>query len=167
VEVVKGQFTRHKKLAPLAGCSNDPTCAIRVFVRNEKGSDVNLASRLLHDAHLGRFELAIVVSGDSDLAEPIRLVTRDVGKTVWVRNPRDVHSQELQQVASDYARIRAEVLRGAQLPDIVTDGVKSYHKPAKWTVGATIAQRPTRTNVLTAICPLPGCGKTITTCRYI
>jgi hypothetical protein len=92
LEIVWGQFTTHKKMRPIANCSNSPNCAIRVSVTTEKGSDVNLASRLLHDAHRNRFDTTIVISGDSDLVEPIRLVTQEVGKKVWVRNPRAISS---------------------------------------------------------------------------
>jgi len=164
VEIVKGQFTRHKTLHPIAGCTDSPTCGIRVVVKNEKGSDVNLASRLLHDAHMGRFDRAIVVSGDSDLTEPIRLIVSEVGKAVWVRNPRNVGSAELEKFASDYARIRPGVLQRCQLPDPVADGAKRYSKPAKW---STIAPARIKTNVLTTACPQAGCGKAINTFRYV
>ena len=45
VEIIKGQFARHKKYQPLVGCANSPSCAVSVWVRTEKGSDVNLAAR--------------------------------------------------------------------------------------------------------------------------
>jgi hypothetical protein len=44
---------------------------VQVIKTEEKGSDVNLATHLLHDAHMGRFEVAVVLSNDSDLLEPI------------------------------------------------------------------------------------------------
>jgi hypothetical protein len=40
--------------------------------REEKGSDVNVASHLLVDALEGRIDAAIVISNDSDLAWPLR-----------------------------------------------------------------------------------------------
>lgn len=40
----------------------------------EKKTDVNIAVRLLEDAYDDRYDCAIVVSGDSDLAPPIRAV---------------------------------------------------------------------------------------------
>ncbi len=164
VEIVKGQFTRQKKLQAIAGCMQSPTCAISVIVRNEKGSDVNLALRLLHDAHMGRFERAIVISGDSDLVEPIRIIVREIGKAVWVRNPRDVESRELEGVATDYSRIRPSVLAAAQLANPVTDGVKKYHKPAEW-----CAPNPTLTkaDVIAMPCTLVGCTKIVKTCRFV
>lgn len=40
--------------------------------REEKGSDVNVASHLLLDALDGRIDAAVVVSNDSDLEFPVR-----------------------------------------------------------------------------------------------
>ena len=45
---------------------------VGVAVREEKGSDVNLASHLLIDALGGAMDAAIVVSNDSDLEFPVR-----------------------------------------------------------------------------------------------
>lgn len=45
----------------------------------EKGSDVNLATRLLVDAAAGAFDLALVVSNDSDLEMPVRAVREIYG----------------------------------------------------------------------------------------
>jgi hypothetical protein len=164
VEIVKGQFTSHGKLQRVACCASSPSCAIRVVVRNEKGSDVNLASRLLHDGHLGRYDRAIVVSGDSDLTEPVRLITQELHKDVWVQNPRDVSSQELEAVATDYRRIRPGVLQGTQLPDPVSDGTKNYSCPPKWTTPP--APKPNKQTIVSAACSLAGCNRTIKTCRY-
>ncbi len=164
VEIVKGQFTTHKKLQAVATCPSFPTCGIRVAVRNEKGSDVNLAARLLHDAHLGAYDRAIVVSGDSDLlTEPIRLVTQLVKKAVWVRNPRPVNSQQLAGAASNYEWIRIGVLSASQLPDPVSDGTKIYTRPAKWLVHSA---PKTKQNILATTCPLAACGNKIESCRY-
>lgn len=163
VEIVLGNFSTHDKLYPLAGCKNDPTCGVRVSARTEKGSDVNLAARFLHDAHLARFDRAIVVSGDSDLVEPIRLVTAELGKTVWVRNPRDKASAELDAVATHYDRIRPAVALACQLPDPVADGHKSYAKPLRWATPATIT---TKQIINQWTCVQSDCAKCIRTFRY-
>jgi uncharacterized LabA/DUF88 family protein len=163
LEIVKGTFSRQKKAYPIAGCPNAPTCVVRVAVRTEKGSDVNLASRLLHDAHIGTFDRAIVVSGDSDLAETIRLVTQEVKKTVWVRNPRDVASAELTAVASDYDRIRPKVLIDTQLPNEVTDGIRTYRKPPKW---SQPVKALTKQIITTTSCQQAGCTNTFKTFRF-
>jgi hypothetical protein len=136
---------------------------MKVVVRNEKGTDVNLASRLLHDAHLNRFDRAIVVSGDSDLVEPIRLVVSEIGKTAWVRNPRDKLSNELMNVATEYERIRPSVARESQLPDLVQAGEKVYHKPDRWKHPLPIV---TRCVITEMPCSQAGCEKIIRTSRY-
>jgi uncharacterized LabA/DUF88 family protein len=59
-----------------------------IIEREEKGSDVNLASYLLLDAFNREYDLAVVVSNDSDLAEPIRLVRSEFGLRVRIVNPR-------------------------------------------------------------------------------
>jgi hypothetical protein len=55
---------------------------VRVLKVEEKGSDVNLACHLLLDAFQGNFDVAAVLSNDSDLVEPIRIVTQVLGKPV-------------------------------------------------------------------------------------
>jgi hypothetical protein len=49
---------------------------VRVLKVEEKGSDVNLASHLLLDAFQGSFDVAAVLSNDSDLIEPMRIVSQ-------------------------------------------------------------------------------------------
>lgn len=55
--------------------------------REEKGSDVNIASRLLLDALSGTMDAAVVVSNDSDLALPIRML-RERGVPLGTVDPR-------------------------------------------------------------------------------
>ena len=49
----------------------------RVVKTEEKGSDVNLATNLLVDAFHNKYELAVIVSKDSDLLAPIKVVTNE------------------------------------------------------------------------------------------
>ena len=53
--------------------------------REEKGTDVNLATHLLLDVLQDRVDAAIVVSNDSDLALPIRIARVNV--PVGIANP--------------------------------------------------------------------------------
>ena len=53
----------------------------------EKGSDVNLASYLLLDAFDRDYEVALVISNDSDLTHPIELVRERFGVRVGVAPP--------------------------------------------------------------------------------
>ena len=54
-----------------------PTMA-HVYRSEEKGTDVNLAVHLVHDAHLGHFDAAVVISNDSDLAGAVHIVRREI-----------------------------------------------------------------------------------------
>jgi len=61
-------------LCPDLRFTTDGVLLARVLRTEEKGSDVNLAAHLINDAHAGRFDEAIVVSGDSDLCDAIKIV---------------------------------------------------------------------------------------------
>lgn len=119
-----GKFTRWTKLMPLAA----PIASLRpvpdrvqVLKVEEKGSDVALGSQLVADAYEGRFDTALVVSNDTDLCPPIRLVQAK-GLAVGILNPRDNRgAPEMRQVASFYKQVRASVLAGCQFPDPVID----------------------------------------------
>jgi len=67
-----GHFLSHEIYMPLVMLPGQPQKYAKVIKTEEKGSDVNLATHLLHDAHMGRFDVAVVVSNDSDLLEPIK-----------------------------------------------------------------------------------------------
>ena len=98
----------------------------------EKGSDVNLAVHLLNDAWLDNYDCAIVISNDSDLAEPLRLIREQNGKMIGLISPllRGHPSRELQKHAHFVKRIREGVLKNSQLPSPIP--VTTIHKPQSW-----------------------------------
>ena len=67
----EGHFLSHVVAMPSA---TNPAKMVDVIKTEEKGSDVNLAAHLLRDGFTGDFDVAVVVSNDSDLLEPIRIV---------------------------------------------------------------------------------------------
>lgn len=58
------------------------------FRVEERGTDVNLTAHLLSDLMLGCFDAAIIVTGNPDLAVPIRLARQFSGLPVGVLNPQ-------------------------------------------------------------------------------
>lgn len=60
---------------------------VEVLDTEEKGSDVNLASFLLIDGYNRDYEQALVISNDSDLVLPIRLVRENLSLPVGAVNP--------------------------------------------------------------------------------
>ena len=97
----------------------------------EKGSDVNLAAHLLNDAWQDLFESAVVISNDTDLVVPIRMVTEELKRPVLVGCPvRWQVAPQLRSVATHVRHIRASMLRAAQFPDTLPG--TAIAKPAVW-----------------------------------
>ncbi|MFT5466488.1 MAG: hypothetical protein ACI8UO_001588 [Verrucomicrobiales bacterium] len=123
-----GHFLRHTVRMPLA----DGSGVVEVIKTEEKGSDVNLASQLIVDGFRQQFERAAVCSNDSDLAEPVRVVTKELGIPVGVINPHPKQSQKLKGLASFLKQIRLGDLKACQFPDEMTDQRGSFQKPEEW-----------------------------------
>ena len=112
------------------------TGPIEVWNTEEKGTDVNLAAHLLMDGFRGRYEQAVVISNDSDLALAIRMVRDDLGFPVGVVNPntdaKAVTPRELTAAATFTRRLRVNALAGSQFPDQLRDDKGIITKPAAW-----------------------------------
>jgi hypothetical protein len=132
VSVHLGHFLTHTVTMAVEVPPGQPQRYARVIKTEEKGSDVNLATHLLHDAHMGRFEVAVVISNDSDLLEPMKIVRRELGKTVGILNPHQIPSRALLPHIDFMKQIRAGVLGAAQFPATMTDARGTFTKPATW-----------------------------------
>jgi len=106
--------------------------SVRVLKTEEKGSDVNLATYLLVDGFHNEYDAAVVISNDSDLCEPIRIVRHELGKTVGILNPHPNPSRALLPHVTFIKQIRRGVLAKSQFPNILTDSQGSFHKPVGW-----------------------------------
>lgn len=93
---------------------------------------MNLASHLLRDAHGKRFEVAVIVTNDSDLAEPVRIVAQELGLPVGLLSPHQFHGRELRQYATFIKRIRQGDLAACQFPKTLTDRKGTLAKPSGW-----------------------------------
>ena len=116
---------------PLAELNNGKYQFANVIKPEEKGSDVNLASHLLNDAHCKRFDVAVVISNDSDLVGPIKMVIVDLKKTVTILNPQQNPSFMLDRLTS-IKQIRKGALEASQFPDEMKDDYGTFHKPQLW-----------------------------------
>ncbi|HZL14400.1 MAG TPA: NYN domain-containing protein [Verrucomicrobiae bacterium] len=75
-ELVKPTFlTRIKKRLGLKVGMNR---CVKVYDPKEKGSDVNLAVHIVNDAWQNRYDVAVLISNDSDLIEAIKVIRRIV-----------------------------------------------------------------------------------------
>lgn len=106
--------------------------AVRVVKTEEKGSDVNLATHLLIDAFDDAFDVAVIVSNDSDLKEPIAQVRNKFGKTIGIMNTHARMSMALRPLAHFIKPIRPGALANAQLPNALNDAVGRFQKPNRW-----------------------------------
>ena len=81
-------------------------------------TDINIATQLLVDAFEDRFDTALIVSGDSDLAAPIKWVRkRFPNRRLIVAFPPNRRSDQLRKAAHGYVVIGADSLRQNVLPD--------------------------------------------------
>ena len=111
VEIEEGHFLTH--VARVPAIPKDCTCEnlemikkkkmniIRVLKREEKETDVNLASHLLVDAFENKYKGAVIVSNDSDLFTPMQMIKTKYNKKLFLIHPYKRKSAKLCQIA-DY-----------------------------------------------------------------
>jgi hypothetical protein len=126
-----------------------------VLKMEEKGSDVNLATYMLVDAFRGDCSQLVVITNDSDLAEPVRIINKELGIPVGILNPHTLDtavrrarvtgkplqrarpSVELKRMARFYREITSEGPRchmaRSQFPNELIDvNGHRIRKPATW-----------------------------------
>ena len=132
LEVHYGTFLRSRTRMMLAQPTEGGRRTAEVIKTEEKGSDVNLATYLLLDAFDDDYEAALVISNDSDLAEPIRIVRERFHRPVVIACPHRRCAVELQRAASLVKYIRRSALERSQLPPVVHDRYGTVRKPPGW-----------------------------------
>ena len=134
LEIHYGSFRPGVKRRPLA--EPVPGLPTYVLVRDseEKGSDVNLATRLLVDGFNGEYEQAVVVSNDADFAGAMRYVRDDLHLRIVLVNPdpRRASPGELAESATYVRRLWKSHLRRSQLPETLVDETGIISKPHGW-----------------------------------
>jgi hypothetical protein len=75
----------------------------------------------------------VVITNDSGLKEPIRVVRSEVGLPVGVVNPHDPRkrSRALLDVTF-FKQLRPSILGSCQLPEVLTDRHGTISKPQRW-----------------------------------
>lgn len=133
VEIILGHYLSHTVTARLANPPQRGKKFADIIKTEEKGSDVNLATHLINDAHLDRFDVAIVISNDSDLLLPIKIVKNELGKVVGILNPQKKASRVLASNSTFIKQIRPGPLAASQFPDKITDNSGNViTKPTTW-----------------------------------
>ena len=142
VHIHHGNFLTSKKWAGLVQPADfrppvilpvgtDPQVAY-VWKTEEKGSDVNLGVHLVRDAFRGEFDVAAVLTNDTDLCEPIRIVREELNLPVILLAPSSKPSASLSQLVSSIRHISG-YLGPCQFPDPVqAANGRMIAKPAGW-----------------------------------
>ena len=129
LSIEEGFYLLSTKTMPNA---TPPPPFVQVLKAEEKGTDVNIACGMLADAYERKAETFILVSGNSDLATPVKCV-RALGFEVLVFNPQTRDCKALQSVASTYTRIWRTLPRVCQLPNpCPTMHGRAVRKPTHW-----------------------------------
>ncbi|MGK2286857.1 NYN domain-containing protein [Pedomonas sp. V897] len=104
----------------------------RVVKIEEKGSDVNLGAHLVRDAFAGAFQHAAVITNDTDLREPIRIVAQEAKLPITLLSPVSKPAESLRNVAT-YVRHIDRYLAKAQFPNpLVGPDGQPINKPQDW-----------------------------------
>jgi len=100
----------------------------------EKMTDVNIAVEMLLDAMDDKFDMGMLISGDSDLVPPIKAVhSKFPGKRICVAFPPNRSNVSVKQVAKGNFIIGRKKLKDSQFPNSLLSSLGfSLNKPSEW-----------------------------------
>jgi hypothetical protein len=116
-----------------------------VLKMEEKGSDVNIATYMLVDAFRKDCDQLVVITNDSDLAEPVRIINKELLIPVGVFNPQTndtaVRRSRVTGKPLRLARPSIELKKVAKFNrDITSEGVGSHMSRSQFPPELTDAQ---------------------------
>lgn len=134
-----GHFLSNPSWAMLAN-PKDAHPFVKIIKTEEKGSDVNLAVHLLNDAWLNKYDCAVIISNDSDIAEAMNLIKKQHRKKIGLLLPHNCHpSKTLMRIADFVKTIRKNTLHSSQLPNPIPQ--TNIQKPVKWEIETELYKR--------------------------
>lgn len=101
---------------------------------NEKMTDVNIATQMMVDAYKDKYDVAILISGDSDLVPPIKAVHENFpSKRVTVFFPPKRYNNSVAAVAKGSLIIGRKKLLDSQFdPQVRKKGGFVLKRPTEW-----------------------------------
>lgn len=133
VETVQGRFVTRDKS--------------RMF--EEKETDANLVAHLCIDAAKNRYDVALVITADTDFIGALRYLRQEIPHIQVVlglppKTPSSRQSRKLIRQADSHVSITRDMLRRCQLPELVVDRTtgREYRRPTvqQWSAGRNLAQ---------------------------
>jgi len=107
-------------------------CPISRANSQEPLSPIRAASYLLLDAFRKRCDTAVVISNDSDLAEPVRIARAEARIKVGVINPHGAKHRSRRLQGTFFKQLRRGVVAQTQLPPVLQDAQGTIRKPSAW-----------------------------------
>ena len=93
-------------------------CGNAWAIPEEKMTDVNISVEMMTDAFDDAFDVALLISGDSDLAGPVQAILhRYPKKRIIVVSPPNRHSKRLKSLATGSINLGENILRKSLLPE--------------------------------------------------
>ena len=134
LSITFGQFKRRQERMTKVARHGAGRERVLVWKTEEKGSDVNIATYLIWDALRGDGDASLVISGDTDLVLPIRMLTEELGRKVGVADGTldRLPASQLTDAASFVLKIRIGPLADSQLQANLVDAAGVFHRPPKW-----------------------------------
>lgn len=86
LEIIYGKFLIEEGYRPRV----DSKELIKVYLPEEKGSDVNLSVHLVFEATQNLFDVAVIKTNDTDMTEAFRIVSKELKKTIILIQPEHV-----------------------------------------------------------------------------
>jgi len=133
-----GHVHLRKAYFPLHPLRLDPvtsrTATVSVVHPEEKGSDVNLATRMLLDAFENAAHTYVLLSNDSDFVAPMTAIKHELRSNIGIIFPTENVSKRLLATGPSFTRhIREGSLVASQFPATLIDSEgRTIHKPRHW-----------------------------------
>lgn len=139
IEIHYGKFRKDNRWMPSVplSVSSETGDYLKVQVRKmeEKGSDVNIAGRMVADACHGKADCFVLLSNDSDQAGTLKLLKEELGVRTGIIFPMPSAraAKELVHTRPDVqTSVTGEALYASQFPSILKDETGTFYKPTKW-----------------------------------
>lgn len=143
IEIIKGYHTVEYATLPAYKTPPDRADKVDVWKLEEKQTDVNIALQLYRDAIQGKAEQLIIVSNDTDLEPPLKLIREDLGSNIQIGIVIPINKPQTKKhrppnqrlsIHADWTRkyILDEELADCQLPDKIPTKKKPILKPSYW-----------------------------------
>jgi uncharacterized LabA/DUF88 family protein len=125
VKDILGKFSIRERKCPL--------CNGYYNAHEEKKTDINIAITLISDGVEDKFDTALILSGDSDLA-PVTTKLRKLcpNKKIGIIIPKGQSAMNLKQHADFYKKIQTKDLKKSLLPQQVIYNGRTILAPIGW-----------------------------------